>query len=248
MLETKGLTKEFGGFRAVDNLDFNVESGELRCIVGPNGSGKSTLFNLISGVLKASSGDIFYDKKRITKLKPHQIAQKGIIRKFQVPNIYRLFTLYDNIRVPCQVQLEGKISLFTRSSIKVEKRIAEILEIVKLGDKKNEVADNVSHGEKQWLELGMTLAMRPSLLLLDEPTQGMTRDETVQTAKIIKDIAQHTTIIVIEHDIQFVRQIAKKISVMHNGAILVEGTLDRIENDDRVRSIYLGKEYDTAIN
>jgi urea transport system ATP-binding protein len=246
MLGTKKLTKDFGGFRAVDNVDFYVETGELRCIIGPNGAGKTTLFDLISGFLKPSSGDIYYDNERITELKPHQIAQKGIIRKFQVPNIYKVFTLQDNIRIPCQMQMEGRISLFTRSSRQVEKRITEILELVRLGGRKEELADNVSHGEKQWLELGMTLAMRPSLMLLDEPTQGMTRDETAQTAEIIKDMARVTTIIIIEHDIHFIKEIAKKISVMHNGALLVEGSLDQIESDDRVKSVYLGKEYGTV--
>lgn len=217
-----------------------TEEGELRCIIGPNGAGKTTLFNLISGFLKPTYGDVIYNNKKITDLKPHQIAQLGIIRKFQVPNIYRFFTLRDNIRIPCQTQTEKKISYFSRSSDRLEMKIDEILELIKLKEKGDEVAGKISHGEKQWLELGMTLAMKPSLLLLDEPTAGMTRNETNKTAEIIKDMSNITTIVVIEHDIQFIREIAKKITILHNGSMLVEGSLEQIENDERVKRIYLG--------
>jgi len=242
MLETKSLTKEFDGFRAVDNLNFYLEKGELHCIIGPNGSGKTTLFNLISGFLKPTSGDIIFNNEKITNLMPHQIAKRGIIRKFQVPNVYNFFTLHENLKIPSQIKSEGKISLFTRSSIKVGKKIDEILEIIQLKDKKKEVAGELSHGEMQWLEIGMTLAMEPSLLLLDEPTAGMTRDETKKTAEIIRSISNVTTIIIIEHDIQFIREISRKITVMHNGSILTEGPLEQIENDERVINVYLGKE------
>jgi urea transport system ATP-binding protein len=242
MLETKSLTKEFDGFRAVDNLNFYLEKGELHCIIGPNGSGKTTLFNLISGFLKPTNGDIIFNNEKITNLMPHQIAQRGIIRKFQVPNVYNFFTLHENLKIPSQIKSEGKISLFTRSSIKVGKKIDEILEIIQLKDKKKEVAGELSHGEMQWLEIGMTLAMEPSLLLLDEPTAGMTRDETKKTAEIIRSISNVTTIIIIEHDIQFIREISRKITVMHNGSILTEGPLEQIENDERVINVYLGKE------
>ncbi|MBM3283286.1 ATP-binding cassette domain-containing protein [Candidatus Gottesmanbacteria bacterium] len=242
MLETKGLTKEFDGFRAVDNLNFYLEKGELHCIIGPNGSGKTTFFSLISGFLKPTNGDIIFNNEKITNLMPHQIAQRGIIRKFQVPNVYNFFTLHENLKIPSQIKLEGKILLFTRSSIKVGKKIDEILEIIQLKDKKKEVAGELSHGEMQWLEIGMTLAMEPSLLLLDEPTAGMTRDETKKTAEIIRGISNVTTIIIIEHDIQFIREVSRKITVMHNGSILTEGPLEQIENDERVRNVYLGKE------
>lgn len=242
MLETKGLTKEFDGFRAVDNLNFCLEKGELRCIIGPNGSGKTTFFSLISGFLKPTNGDIIFKNEKITNLMPHQIAQRGIIRKFQVPNVYNFFTLHENLKIPSQIKSEGKILLFTRSSIKVGKKIDEILEIIQLKDKKKEVAGELSHGEMQWLEIGMTLAMEPSLLLLDEPTAGMTRDETKKTAEIIRGISNVTTIIIIEHDIQFIREISRKITVMHNGSILTEGPLEQVENDERVRNVYLGKE------
>lgn len=173
---------------------------------------------------------------------PHQIAQKGIIRKFQVPNVYNFFTVNDNLKIPCQIKSEGRIFLFTHLSIEVGKRIEEILEIIELKEKGKEIAGELSHGEMQWLEIGMTLAMEPSLLLLDEPTAGMTRDETKKTGEIIKNISRSTTIIIIEHDIQFIREISREITVMHNGSILTEGTLEQIENDERVRNIYLGKE------
>ncbi len=242
MLETRNLTKEFDGFRAVDNLNFSLQKGELRCIIGPNGAGKTTLFNLISGFLKPTYGEIVYNNEKMTKLMPHEIAKKGIIRKFQVPNVYNLFTVHDNLKIPCQMKSEGRILLFTHVSVEVEKRIGEILEIIELRKKEREIAGELSHGEMQWLEIGMTLAMEPSLLLLDEPTAGMTREETKKTGEIIKNISGSTTIIIIEHDIQFIREISRKITVMHNGSILTEGTLEQIENDERVRNIYLGKE------
>jgi len=242
MLETKNLTKEFDGFRAVDNLNFSLQKGELRCIIGPNGAGKTTLFNMISGFLKPTYGEIIYNNEKITRLMPHQIAQKGIIRKFQVPNVYNFFTVNDNLKIPCQIKSEGRILLFTHLSVGVGKRIEEILEIIELKNKGKEIAGELSHGEMQWLEIGMTLAMEPSLLLLDEPTAGMTRDETKKTGEIIKNISRSTTIIIIEHDIQFIREISRKITVMHNGSILTEGPLEQIENDERVRNIYLGKE------
>jgi urea transport system ATP-binding protein len=242
MLETKNLTKEFGGFRALDNLNFSLQKGELRCIIGPNGAGKTTLFNLISGFLKPTYGEIIYNNEMITRLMPHQIAKKGIIRKFQVPNVYNFFTVHDNLKIPCQIRSVGRILLFTHLSVEVEKRIEEILEIIELKEKGREIAGELSHGEMQWLEIGMTLAMEPSLLLLDEPTAGMTRDETRKTGEIIKNISRSTTIIIIEHDIQFIREISRQITVMHNGSVLTEGTLEQIENDKRVRNIYLGKE------
>lgn len=240
MLATKGLTKDFDGFRAIDNLDFSVEKGELRCIIGPNGAGKTTLFNLISGFFRPTHGDVFYENEKISHLMPHQIAQKGIIRKFQIPNIYNFFSLRENIKIPCQIQLEGKISLFTRSSKGVERRIDEILEIIHLKDKEHDIAGELSHGEMQWLEIGMTLARKPTLLLFDEPTAGMTREETKKTAEIIRDISSFTTLLIIEHDIHFIREIAKKITVMYNGSILVEGPLEQVENDERVKNVYLG--------
>ena len=246
VLEIQSLTKSFGKFKAVNNLNLCIDKGELRCIIGPNGAGKTTLFNLISGFIAPDYGEIVYMDRNITNLKPHQIAGIGIIRKFQVPNIYDSATVRENIRVPSQIESEGKISLFTRSSREIEKKIDQVLELIRLKHKENEIAGEISHGEKQWLELGMALAMNPSLMLLDEPTGGMTTEETNQTAEIIMELSRVTTIIVIEHDIQFIRQIAHRITVMHLGAVLTEGTLSEIEKDERVKNVYLGKGNETA--
>lgn len=242
MLAIRKLTKSFGKFRAVNELSLDVQQGELRCIIGPNGAGKTTLFNLISGFLRPDYGEIRYRNQNITRLKPHEISGKGIIRKFQVPNVYNSSTVRENIRVPAQVQLRGRISIFTRALRDVEGRIDEILELIGLTDKQDEIADRISHGERQWLELGMALAMKPSLMLLDEPTAGMTTEETNRTAEIISRLSEITTIIVIEHDINFIKQIAQRITVMHFGSVLTEGTLNEIETDQRVRDVYLGKE------
>lgn len=241
LLAIKRLTKSFGSFRAVNELDLDVEEGELRCIIGPNGAGKTTLFNLISGSLRPDYGSIRYRGKDITRLRPHERAARGIIRKFQVPNIYWELTLRDNIRIPAQVSVKGKISPVTRSCRDVEIRIDEILELTGLVEKKNEIAGKVSHGERQWLELGMALAMRPKLMLLDEPTAGMTAAETNRTAGLIERLSEVTTIIVIEHDINFIKRIAQKITVMHLGSVLTEGSLKEIENNEKVRDVYLGK-------
>lgn len=241
VLKLRSLTKSFGRFKAVNDVNLDFEKGELRCIIGPNGAGKSTLFGLISGFLLPDYGEIMYMGKEITHLQPHQRAGIGIVRKFQVPNIYDSATVRENLRIPCQVRVKGKISLFTRSSRKINKKIDQILEFIRLRDKDMEVAGEISHGEKQWLELGMALAMDPQLLLLDEPTGGMTIDETTQTAEIISELSGSATIIVIEHDIEFIRQIAHRITVLHLGAVLTEGTLSEIESDERVKNVYLGK-------
>jgi urea transport system ATP-binding protein len=241
MLKIEKLTKSFGKFVAVRLLDLSVEKGELRCIIGPNGAGKTTLFNLISGYLKPDRGLIKFNNEDITNLNPHEIAKRGMIRKFQVPNIFPMFSVRHNLTIPCQVQLHGNITLFTKSSPRVATRIDEILELTRLREKEDEIADELSHGEKQWLEIGMALAMEPRLMLLDEPTAGMTIEETDRTADIIQTMSDTTTILVIEHDIQFIRKIARRITVMHYGEILAEGPLEQIEGDERVRNVYLGK-------
>lgn len=240
ILETKGLTKRFGGLTAVDGVNLRLEAKELRCIIGPNGCGKTTLFNLITGYYKPSSGEILYEGKNITGKAVHEISKIGIGRKFQVPSVFSNLTVYENIRVPFFFSHRRSDSYGSENS---HHEIIKVLEKIKLADKCNDLAINLAHGEKQWLEIGMVLASKPRLMLLDEPTAGMTVGETTKTAQLIRDISQQTeiSILVIEHDIGFVREIASRITVMYKGDIFKEGSYDDIQSDDEVRAIYLGR-------
>ncbi len=244
ILETKGLTKKFGGLTAVDQVDFRLEEGELRCIIGPNGCGKTTLFNLITGYYKPNGGRVIYRDEEITGKPVHTISQMGICRKFQVPGIFNELTVYENIRVPFFSDRPQSMFVGTSIDKNAHQRIIELLTKINLADKIDELAMNLAHGEKQWLEIGMVLANKPMLMLLDEPTAGMTVAETRKTAQLIKNISQETgiSILVIEHDISFVREIASRITVMYKGAILKEGNYEEIQVDKNIREIYLGKQ------
>jgi urea transport system ATP-binding protein len=244
ILETNALTKKFGGLTAVDQVDFRLEEGELRCIIGPNGCGKTTLFNLITGYYKPNSGHVIYQDHEITGKPVHAISQMGIGRKFQVPGIFNELTVYENIRVPFFSDRRQWMFVGTSIDRNAHHRIIELLTKINLADKVDELAMNLAHGEKQWLEIGMVLANKPKLMLLDEPTAGMTVAETRKTAQLIKNISQETriSIVVIEHDISFVREIASRITVMYKGAILREGNYEEIQVDKDIREIYLGKQ------
>lgn len=244
MLKTVRLTKFFSGFRAVNDLDFEFQGGEIRCVIGPNGAGKSTLFNLISGVVAPTSGEIWYQGRKITHLPPHRRSQLGIARKFQVPNVYRSMTVWENVQVPVQRRLLGRVPIPRALPRGAKEHVEEILRTVRLTEKRNYLASQLSHGEVQWLEIGMALGTAPRLLLLDEPTAGMTAEETRETARLIRKLAVDLAVIVIEHDIHFIKEIADRITVMHNGSVLTEGTVSEIEQDPRVLSIYLGTTHD----
>jgi urea transport system ATP-binding protein len=241
ILETKSLTKRFGGLTAVDGVNLRLDGRELRCIIGPNGCGKTTLFNLISGFYKPSSGEVLYEGTNITGKSVYKISELGIGRKFQVPSVFSQLTVYENMRVP----FFFRHRLFdSHGSENSHLEIMELLEQIKLADKREEIAINLAHGEKQWLEIGMVLASRPKLMLLDEPTAGMTVGETSKTARLICEISQQTgiSILVIEHDISFVKEIASRITVMYKGNIFKEGSYEEIQTDEEVREIYLGRQ------
>ena len=243
ILEIKKVTKQFGGLTAVDHIDLNLIDGELRCIIGPNGCGKTTLFNLITGYYKPTSGTVHFAGQDITAKPVHVISKLGIGRKFQIPGIFDELTVYENIRVPFFADQRQSMFLNARLDAEFHKRIIEILERIDLADKTGELAKNLSHGEKQWLEIGMLLSSRPKLMLLDEPTAGMTVTETRKTAELIKYISASTgiSILVIEHDIGFVKEIASRITVMYKGTIFREDNYEGIQSDDEVREIYLGR-------
>lgn len=245
ILETKGLTKKFGGVVAINNLDLVVRKNELRCIIGPNGAGKSTLFNLITGLFKPSSGSVIINGQDITGVLPDKLCRMGIGRKFQVPNVFLTLTLEENLKLAL-TGTKGLRELFTSSAKADEHEIEKTLSNIGLRDKANLSAAFLSHGEKQWLEIGMVLISSPILMLLDEPTAGMSPDETTKTAEMIKKVANNMTIIVIEHDINFIRQLGGSVTVLHRGSKLAEGSLAEIAENNEVMHVYFGRNKELA--
>ena len=244
ILQTKSLSKSFGGLVALDEIDFSMSNGELRAIIGPNGCGKTTFFNVITGKYKPSEGQVLYNGEDITGLPVHKIAGKGIGRKFQIPSIFDSLTVYENIQVPF-FSGQKRQSMFVKRSMRKEyhDQIMDVIKDVRLTDKVDELAKNLSHGEKQWLEIGMALAGKPNLLLLDEPTAGMTLGETSATVDLIQSISSNLSlsILVIEHDISFVKEIESKVTVFYKGQVIKEGSFKEIQRDKTVREIYLGR-------
>jgi urea transport system ATP-binding protein len=242
ILETRALTKRFGGLAAISDLDFRLEAGELRCLVGPNGAGKTTFFNLITGREKPTAGDILFLDEPIAHLPVHEISRRGIGRKFQIPNVYESLAVYDNVAVACQHALSAARLLHGGTARRFRDRILAVLRDVGLADKHDWPAAHLSHGEKQWLEMAMVLASEPRLLLLDEPTAGMTTEETKKTGALIRALsARQLTILVIGHDMHFIRAIARTVTVLHKGQVVAEGDIAAIEANHFVRDIYLGK-------
>jgi urea transport system ATP-binding protein len=241
LLEVKGLTTEVSGFRILDNLDFSIEENELRVLLGPNGAGKTTLISLVTGQFKPTAGKIYFNGQDITGWAPDRIFKAGISRKFQVPNMYETLSVYDNVMVSLQGARKVFRYIFNSVTAAENERIWEILEFVELADKANDPADTLSHGERQWLELGMLVASNPKLLLLDEPTTGMTDAGKRRTADLIQRIARNHTVLLIEHDMHLVRQIARKVTVMHQGQLLAEGPLAEVVQNEMVKAVYLGK-------
>ena len=242
ILETKNVAKHFGGLVAVDNVTFSLEEGELRSLIGPNGAGKTTFFNLITGHLQADEGQILFRGGDISNQTVNLRARLGIGRKFQSPTVFDELTVFDNIRVATRGSSNPFSLFFARSDPGFDEYAQQLLGKVHLNNKRFWPASKLSHGERQWLEIAMVLGGKPQLLLLDEPTAGMTPVETRQTAHLLKGIASETSTIVIEHDLKFVREIASKITVLHKGAVLAEGLLEDIARNDAVRRVYLGRE------
>ncbi|MGO8918090.1 MAG: ABC transporter ATP-binding protein [Stellaceae bacterium] len=241
LLEIKGLTTKVSGFTILNNLDFTIEENELRVLLGPNGAGKTTLIAMITGQFKPSAGSIRFDGQDITGWGPDAIFQAGISRKFQVPNMYETLSVFDNVMVSLQGRRRVFATLFQRLKPEESDRIWDILEFVELADKANDRADTLSHGERQWLELAMLIASNPKLLLLDEPTTGMTEEGKHKTAELIRAIAKSHTVLLVEHDMHIVRQIGRRITVLHQGQLLAEGPLADVMSNETVRQVYLGK-------
>ncbi|WP_292757573.1 MULTISPECIES: urea ABC transporter ATP-binding protein UrtD [unclassified Methylophaga] len=240
LLAIEDLTVSFDGFKAVDSLTMYIDKNELRVVIGPNGAGKTTLLDLICGKTKSSSGSISFKNKQMTKMAEHEIVRAGIGRKFQTPSIYENLTVYQNLEVSYPEGRGVFGSLFFKTTDEVIKRVNEVAKEIQLENFLDTEAAILSHGQKQWLEIGMLLMQDPELLMLDEPVAGMSAKERDETAELLNRICQNRSVIVIEHDMEFVKKIARKVTVLHQGKILAEGTMDNVQADEKVIEVYLG--------
>ena len=240
MLRTEALTIRFGGLTALDGINFEVQRGEIRAIIGPNGAGKSTFFNCLTGVLRPSSGRIFFNGEDITGLAPDRISQKGIARSYQITNILPNATTLENVRIAVQSRRHSWSMLRHHSAYRdIMDKAEAVLESVGLRAKADDLAANLSHGEQRNLEIGIALATEPQLLCLDEPTAGMSAAETHDTMELVRRIAKDHTILIVEHDMQVVMALAQRITVLHYGDLLAEGTPAEIQQNPRVLEVYL---------
>ena len=241
ILTAEGVTKSFDGFKAINDLNFYLDAGELRTIIGPNGAGKSTFLDLITGRTRPDEGQIEFKDTPVIRKSEYQIYRMGIGRKFQTPSVYSDHTVYENILLGLKGSRGVWSAIFGKVTPAQNERIFEVLETINLKDKAQVRAGALAHGQKQWLEIGMLIAQDPELMLVDEPAAGMTDEETARTGELLLSLAGKHTIIVIEHDMVFVRQLASKVTVLHQGSVLCEGSLDEVQNDERVIEVYLGK-------
>jgi urea transport system ATP-binding protein len=242
VLMLEGVNKTFDGFKAITDLNFYMDEGELRTIIGPNGAGKSTMMDIITGRTRPDTGKVEFGKDTdLTSLNVPEINRLGIGRKFQTPSVYIHHTVFENILLSLKGPRGVFASLFSRTTSEQRDRIQAVLKTIGLTDKADSVAGLLSHGQKQWLEIGMLLAQEPKLLLVDEPAAGMSDEETHKTGELLLSLEGKHSIIVIEHDMAFVRQIARKVTVLHQGHVLCEGTVDEVQNDERVKEVYLGR-------
>ena len=239
-LAIEDLTVSFDGFKAVDNLNFYLDKDELHVVIGPNGAGKTTVLDLICGKTKSTSGSIKFMNRELTKLAEHQIVHAGVGRKFQTPSIYENLTVYQNLEVSFPRGRGVFGSLMFKSDDEVDKRIKEVAGEIFLEDMLDMESALLSHGQKQWLEIGMLLIQDPQLLMLDEPVAGMSVKERELTAELLKKICKGRSVLVIEHDMEFVEKIAHKVTVLHQGKILAEGDMQAVQNDPKVIEVYLG--------
>jgi len=240
LLAIEDLTVSFDGFKAIDALNLYVDRGELRVVIGPNGAGKTTLLDLICGKTRSSAGSIKFKNVEMTSLPEHKIVRAGIGRKFQTPSIYENLSVFQNLEVsyPEGRSIVGALRFKTTAAVR--ERIDAVAEEIGLADLLSTEAGLLSHGQKQWLEIGMLLMQDPELLMLDEPIAGMSTHEREVTAELLNRICENRSMIVIEHDMEFVKRIAHKVTVMHQGKILAEGSMEKVQSDPRVIDVYLG--------
>jgi len=242
ILAAEGVSKAFDGFKAINELNFSMEEGELRTVIGPNGAGKTTFLDLITGRTKPDKGKIeFGGKTELTRMSEYEIYRLGIGRKFQTPSVYVDHTVFENLLLSLEGSRGVFASLFSKITPEQKARIYDILKTINLELKAHSKAGALAHGQKQWLEIGMLLAQNARLLLVDEPAAGMTDEETARTGELLLSLAGKHSIIVIEHDMAFVRQLGGKVTVLHQGSVLCEGSLDEVQANERVIEVYLGR-------
>ena len=242
ILYLDGVSVSFDGFQALNNLSFYVMAGELRAIIGPNGAGKTTMMDVVTGKTRPDTGDVYFNGGTdLTKLGEARIANLGIGRKFQKPTVFENQSVTENLELALKGKRKVLENLFFQLSPEQGRRIDEVLGIINLGDSRDNQAGSLSHGQKQWLEIGMLLMQDPELLLVDEPAAGMTDAETEQTAVLLKEITKSHSVVVVEHDMEFVRALDCRVTVLHEGSMLAEGSLDLVQSDPKVIEVYLGR-------
>jgi urea transport system ATP-binding protein len=240
LLALESVAVSFDGFRAVDGLNLYVDYGELRVIIGPNGAGKTTVLDLICGRTRVSEGSIKFKNQEITAWKEQEIVRRGIGRKFQTPTIYEDLSVFENLELSVPRGRDVFGALLWKRTPEVIERVREVAEMIFLHDQLDRPAETLSHGQKQWLEIGMLLIQDPELLMLDEPVAGMSVSERAKTAALLKEIIKNRSVIVIEHDMQFVESIAHRVTVMHQGKVLAEGDMQTVQSNPKVKEVYLG--------
>jgi len=242
LLYLDGVSKNFDGFKAINNLSLILAPGEMRAVIGPNGAGKTTMMDIITGKTRPDTGKVVFGANTdLTKLDEPAIAALGIGRKFQKPTVFEPHTVWDNLLLSLAGDRRPSFTLWARQSSEEQDKIETILRTIRLGDARNRRAGDLSHGQKQWLEIGMLLAQEPQLLLVDEPVAGMTDSETEQTAELLREINRTRSVVVVEHDMAFVRALGVKVTVLHEGSVLSEGTIDHVSEDPKVVEVYLGR-------
>ncbi len=242
ILYLEDITVSFDGFRALNKLSLTIDAGELRCIIGPNGAGKTTMMDVITGKTRPDEGTVFFGQTiDLTRLSEPEIAHNGIGRKFQKPTIFENHTVFENLELAMKTDKRVWRSLFAMLDSAAGDRIAETLQLIRLATDADRLAGLLSHGQKQWLEIGMLLMQEPKLLLLDEPVAGMTDEETERTGELFLSLAGRYSLVVVEHDMAFVKQLGGKVTVLHEGSVLAEGSLEEVQADQRVIEVYLGR-------
>jgi urea transport system ATP-binding protein len=242
ILYLNGVTVSFDGFKALNNLSFYVRAGELRAVIGPNGAGKTTMMDVITGKTRPDAGEVFFNETvDLTKLDEARIANLGIGRKFQKPTVFENHTVFENLELALAGDRRAMPALFFRLGSDERTHIEQVLETIALAPVQDRVAGSLSHGQKQWLEIGMLLMQDPDLLLVDEPAAGMTDAETEQTARLLREIAANHSVVVVEHDMEFVRDLGCRVTVLHEGGVLAEGSLEAVQANSQVVEVYLGR-------
>ena len=242
ILYLEDISVSFDGFKALNNLSLMIETGELRCIIGPNGAGKTTMMDVITGKTRADTGTAFFGQNiDLSRLSEAEIAHAGIGRKFQKPTVFEAHSVFENLELAMKVDKRVRHSLMAELDSAQRDKIAATLAMIHLDESADRPAGLLSHGQKQWLEIGMLLMQEPQLLLLDEPVAGMTDEETERTAELCNTLAGQHSLVVVEHDMDFVTRIARKVTVLHEGSVLAEGSMDTVQNDQRVIEVYLGR-------